>query len=85
MENGEVLKDILYFGSKNNKKDLDFRGRVTKPSKKNFQLTDPFDESKVYMQFGRAGPQTFNLDVAHPFSVYQAFAICLSAFDTKYT
>lgn len=74
---------IMYFLSQRDDEKQDFRGRVTRPSKKNFQLTDDFDEKRVYLQFGRNGKEAFNLDVSYPFSIYQAFAICLSAFDYK--
>lgn len=72
----------MYFVSHGDEK-TDFRGRVTQPSKKNFQLTDDFDEKRVYMQFGRNGKESFNLDVSHPFSMYQAFALALSTFEYK--
>ncbi len=35
------------------------------------------------IQFGRVDENTFNLDVAHPFSLFQAFAVCLSSFDFR--
>lgn len=63
--------------------NMDFNGRVTSKSKKNLQLTDEFDDSKVYLQFGRLTDNKFSMDVAYPFSLYQAFAICLSTFDYK--
>ena len=63
---------------------MDFAGRVTSASKKNFQLTDEYDSSKVYLQFGRFNTNDqFSMDVAYPFSLYQAFAICLSTFEFK--
>ena len=40
-------------------------------------------EPPVVMQFGRVDDDTFNLDVSFPFSLFQAFAIVLSAFDFK--
>ena len=45
---------------------------------------DQHDDSKIYMQFGRVGKETFNMDVAFPFSIFQAYAICLSSFDFKF-
>ena len=75
-------EQIMYFLSQGDE-EKDFRGRVTQPSKKNFQLTDDFDEKRVYLQFGRNGKDAFNLDVSYPFSLYQAFAVCLSSFDYK--
>ena len=76
--------DIMFFTSNDDIQNSTFGNRVSHPSKKNFQLTDEFDNSKVYLQFGRAGTDTFNMDVAYPFSIFQAFSICLSTFDTKF-
>ena len=78
----EEANQIMYFQS-NPGTTMDFGGRVSAPSKKNFQITDDFDKKKIYIQFGRAGKQSFNMDVSYPFSVFQAFAICLSTFDYK--
>lgn len=50
--------------------NMDFHGRVTSQSKKNFQLTDEFDMSKVYLQFGRQSDNKFSMDVAYPFSLF---------------
>lgn len=63
---------------------LNFNGRVDKASVKNFQLIDEFDDNRIHMQFGRIGKQNFNMDVAFPFSLFQAFGIALSSFDFKF-
>jgi hypothetical protein len=62
---------------------LNFNKRVTQASVKNFQLTHNEDPDTVYLQFGRVGKDVFNMDFRHPFSPFQAFAICLSSFDYK--
>lgn len=71
---------------------LNFRGRVTVASVKNFQLvaaTEPTqsvsqsDQDKVILQFGKVGKDVFTMDYRYPLSAFQAFAICLSSFDTK--
>ena len=68
------------------KKVLDFRGRVTMASRKNFQLVtlcDTADETHsgpVIMQFGKVGKDGFNLDFCGPFSGLQAFGVALSVF-----
>ncbi|XP_078440332.1 tubby-like F-box protein 3 [Wolffia australiana] len=61
---------------------LNFRGRVTVASVKNFQLVGP-DKEKVVLQFGKVGKDTFTMDYQYPLSAFQAFAICLSSFDAK--
>eukprot|EP00249_Psilotum_nudum_P021214 c28021_g2_i1 orf=404-1693(-) len=74
---------------------LNFKGRVTVASVKNFQLVaavepEPIqqgisqsDADKVVLQFGKVGKDTFTMDYRYPLSAFQAFAICLSSFDTK--
>ncbi|KAG7598339.1 Tubby C-terminal [Arabidopsis suecica] len=80
---------------------LNFRGRVTVASVKNFQLvaarppqpqgtgaapaTAPAhpEQDKVILQFGKVGKDMFTMDYRYPLSAFQAFAICLSSFDTK--
>ncbi|XP_064948029.1 tubby-like F-box protein 6 isoform X2 [Musa acuminata AAA Group] len=69
---------------------LNFRGRVTVASVKNFQLvaseengSSNQEEEKVILQFGKVGKDLFTMDYCYPISAFQAFAICLSSFDTK--
>lgn len=83
---------------------LNFRGRVTVASVKNFQLVaaaaaaateavagggvppsqaPQSDPDKIILQFGKVGKDMFTMDYRYPLSAFQAFAICLSSFDTK--
>ncbi|KAL6545775.1 Tubby-like F-box protein 8 [Orobanche gracilis] len=86
---------------------LNFRGRVTVASVKNFQLIASAqpqpaaaaggpppaggsqtsqqqpDHDKIILQFGKVGKDMFTMDYRYPLSAFQAFAICLSSFDTK--
>ncbi|KAL7510429.1 hypothetical protein ACHAXN_010623 [Cyclotella atomus] len=62
---------------------LNFNGRVTMESVKNFQLIDESDPEKIYLQFGRTGKDEFILDLQWPLSPLQAFAFALSSFDSK--
>jgi hypothetical protein len=41
------------------------------------------DHDKVILQFGKVGKDMFTMDYRYPLSAFQAFAICLSSFDTK--
>jgi hypothetical protein len=69
---------------------LNFNGRVTVASVKNFQLVaapengpaGPEHEN-VILQFGKVGKDVFTMDYQYPISAFQAFTICLSSFDTK--
>ena len=69
---------------------LNFNGRVTVASVKNFQLVaSPENEvagqehENVILQFGKVGKDVFTMDYQYPISAFQAYAICLSSFDTK--
>ncbi|KAK7246810.1 hypothetical protein RIF29_41680 [Crotalaria pallida] len=79
---------------------LNFRGRVTVASVKNFQLiaatqpaagaptpsqpaAPPPEHDRIILQFGKVGKDMFTMDYRYPLSAFQAFAICLSSFDTK--
>ncbi|CAD5166075.1 tubby-like F-box protein 8 [Musa acuminata AAA Group] len=77
---------------------LNFRGRVTVASVKNFQLIAasqpaagaptpsqpaPSEHDKIILQFGKVAKDMFTMDYRYPLSAFQAFAICLSSFDTK--
>jgi len=65
---------------------LDFKGRVTRSSVKNFQLVDAIrdpEHNRVILQHGRVGVNKFTMDVQHPMSLLQAFAIALSSLHSK--
>ncbi|KAJ6796402.1 tubby-like F-box protein 1 isoform X1 [Iris pallida] len=72
---------------------LNFHGRVTVASVKNFQLVaaaDPNqaggtkDDETVLLQFGKVANDLFTMDYRQPLSAFQAFAICLTSFGTKF-
>ena len=62
---------------------LNFAGRVTQASVKNFQLVTELDKDTVVLQFGKVGDNSFTMDFTYPMSALQAFSICLSSFDHK--
>ncbi|XVE73251.1 hypothetical protein DITRI_Ditri11bG0102100 [Diplodiscus trichospermus] len=69
---------------------LNFNGRVTVASVKNFQLVASAENGvsgqeheNVILQFGKVGKDVFTMDYQYPISAFLAFAICLSSFDTK--
>jgi hypothetical protein len=70
---------------------LDFQGRVTLPSNKNFQLEMDTNREAVSLQFGKVvsaddgatSHAVYTLDVAWPLSPIQAFGIAISSCDRK--
>eukprot|EP00064_Thunnus_orientalis_P001666 superscaffoldBa00000115_g1669 len=62
---------------------LNFNGRVTQASIKNFQIVHNKDLDYIVMQFGRIADDIFTLDFKYPLCAVQAFAIALSSFDGK--
>lgn len=62
---------------------LNFHGRVTQASVKNFQIVHDSDPEYVVMQFGRVAEDVFTMDYRYPMCALQAFAIALSSFDGK--
>lgn len=62
---------------------LNFHGRVTQASVKNFQLVHDSDPEYIVMQFGRTAEDVFTMDFRYPLCALQAFAIALSSFDGK--
>ncbi|XP_046710461.1 tubby protein homolog isoform X1 [Silurus meridionalis] len=62
---------------------LNFHGRVTQASVKNFQIVHSDNEEYIVMQFGRVAEDVFSMDYSYPLCALQAFAITLSSFDGK--
>ncbi|XP_069763515.1 tubby-related protein 3-like isoform X4 [Narcine bancroftii] len=62
---------------------LNFHGRVTQASVKNFQIIHANDPDYIVMQFGRVADDVFTMDYNYPMCPLQAFAVSLSSFDSK--
>ncbi|WIA09331.1 hypothetical protein OEZ85_008738 [Tetradesmus obliquus] len=62
---------------------LNFGGRVTEASVKNFQLVTEAEPDAVVLQFGKVSDSCFTCDFMWPLSPLQAFCICLASFDNK--
>jgi len=60
---------------------LNFHGRVTMASVKNFQLVDKNDIDDVICQFGKVGEDKFTLDYKEPLNAMQSFCIALCQFN----
>ncbi|KAJ8031562.1 Tubby-related protein 3 [Holothuria leucospilota] len=62
---------------------LNFHGRVTQASVKNFQVIHDNDPEYIIMQFGRVAEDIFTMDFSYPLCAVQAMGIALSSFDNK--
>jgi len=77
------------YDAESNVYSMNFHGRVSRSSSKNFQLASsgrsfrPLDGAPLCMQFGRVDDNTFHLDVGQPLSPLQAFALALTVFDHR--
>jgi len=62
---------------------LNYHGRASQASVKNFQLCHHSNPDHIIMQLGKIDKDIFNLDFRYPLSALQAFGIALSSFDCK--
>jgi hypothetical protein len=63
---------------------LNFGGRVSVASVKNFQLCERTNQDQIMLQFGRIqGRHSFTMDFQYPLSPMQAFAIAISSLQSK--
>ncbi|KAG0330899.1 hypothetical protein BG004_001908 [Podila humilis] len=62
---------------------LNFGGRVSLASVKNFQIVHDNDLDYIIMQFGRTSQDHFTMDCQYPMTPFQAFAFALTSFDAK--
>ena len=60
---------------------MNFKGRVSIPSVKNFQLVSPDDIDYIICQFGKVGEDRFHLDFRAPLNAFQAFGLALAQFN----
>jgi Tub family len=63
---------------------LNFGGRVSVASVKNFQLCERTNSDRIMLQFGRiTGRHSFTMDYQHPLTAVQAFSIAISSLQSK--
>ena len=83
---GKGSKELHVFESKdpvleNGNYRLNFHGRVSKPSVKNFQMVSRENIDDIICQFGKVDEDIFHLDFKAPINAYQAFAFALCQFN----
>lgn len=66
-----------------NSYSLNFSGRVTVASVKNFQIIHPLEPTFITLTFGKEANDSFILDFTHPWNPLQAFCVGLTALDHK--
>jgi hypothetical protein len=62
---------------------LNFNGRVTQPSVKNYQIIHEVNTEYIVSQFGKVNNDLFTCDYSYPLCALQAFSIALSSLDNK--
>ena len=64
--------------------DIDAKDHFYSPEGEGREVnSDPEAVQPILLQMGRVGKDCFNMDLQHPLSILQAFAICLAKFDSK--
>lgn len=62
---------------------LNFNGRVTQASVKNFQIVHEVNTDYVVMQFGKVDKDMYTCDYSYPMCALQAFGVALTSLDNK--
>lgn len=84
---GEYVKMVNkrpYYSTETNSYVLNFNGRVTLPSVRNFQVIHPKDTTYITLTFGKIDSNEYVLDYTYPWSALNAFSISLSALGFKF-
>ena len=62
---------------------LNFRGRVTQASVKNFQIVHEINTDYIVMQFGKVNKDVYTCDFSYPMCALQAFGVAITSLDNK--
>lgn len=63
---------------------LNFNGRVTEPSIKNYQLIHPMNIDNILLTFGKRDTNIFVVDFTHPLNAVEAFFFGICSLDFKF-
>lgn len=80
----ELMNKKPLFNTETNSFSLNFSGRVTMPSVKNFQIIHQLDPTYITLTFGKEDSNSYILDFTYPWSVLDAFCVGLSSLDHKF-
>jgi tubby and related proteins len=62
---------------------LNFNGRVTVPSVKNFQIVHSQHAEYIIQQFGKVNQDMYTCDFSYPLNALQAFGVAITSLDNK--
>ncbi|OAG32008.1 hypothetical protein NEDG_00483 [Nematocida displodere] len=79
----QLMNKQPYYNSETDAYVLNFSGRVTLPSVRNFQVIHPNDSGYITMTFGKVDTDEYILDYTYPWCAVDAFAVALSALGVK--
>lgn len=80
----ELMNKKPLFNTETNSFSLNFSGRVTMPSVKNFQIIHQLDPTYITLTFGKEDSNSYILDFTYPWSILNAFCVGLSSLDHKF-
>lgn len=84
LDNHHLCNKKPYFNNETNSFSLNFSGRITQPSVKNFQIIHPLDPTYITLTFGKENTNAYILDFTYPWSAIKAFCVGLTALDHKF-
>lgn len=80
----KLLNKKPFYNSQTNTYNLNFSGRVTMPSIRNFQVIHPLEPAYITLTFGKEAENLYMVDFSHPWSILFAFCLGLSSLDHKF-
>lgn len=79
----ELINKKPFFSPETNSYALEFNGRVTMPSVRNFQIIHPLEPTFITLTFGKESDKVYILDYSNPWCILMAFSVGLTALDYK--
>ncbi|KAI5166198.1 tubby [Nematocida sp. AWRm78] len=80
----KLINKPPYFNYDTNSFVLNFNGRVTLPSARNFQVVHPKDVSYITLTFGKIAHNEYILDYSYPWCALDAFSVALTSFSWRF-
>lgn len=80
----DLLNKKPFFNYLTRTYNLNFSGRVTLPSVRNFQIIHHLEPTYITLTFGKETENSYILDYSHPWSILFAFCLGLTSLDHKF-